>query len=101
MGIDQPRGGKSPGLGDDPRPGPAVPLDSIGRANGDEHAAACGEGLRPGVIAVAGPDPAHLEDQVGGAVFVEPQRPARQCFLRFPVRDRGDAVDEQIRDPGA
>ena len=67
---------------------PAKPIDLRDGADGGDRAVADGQGLGPGVVGIPGPDPPHLDDQLGRAVLLQPQGPARQLPLDAGRRPR-------------
>ena len=99
MGVDQAGRGEAGGEVDDLRARPFERADLFDRADRDDLAASRGDGLRPGLLRVAGPDPADLEDHVRLAVGLRPERPAGQGGEGLTFGDHGLAVDEQVADP--
>ena len=58
-----------------------------------------GEGLGPGAVGSPVQIRPTLRIRSAGPSFVQPQGPAGECLLgACPVGDRGDAVDEEVRD---
>ena len=108
VGIDQARASRSASGRSITRvDGPRNRMTSARRAHGRDRAAARGQRLGPGIGAVAGPDPLHLDDQVGGTVVVQPQRAAGKlgcrirAYLKLPAAISATPLTNRYFTPGA
>ncbi len=100
MGIDQP-GDRQPVGGFQRLREPTAIMVGVGmRTDGDDLAVPGCNRLCPGLFLVARPDPTRRQDQVGGAVGLRTQDPARELVANGPTVDLRHPVHEHIRQAG-